>query len=57
MSKKEIKLPEGLDADTAFDVLREYATTEEAQIIPSDRLDALESEITEAKEAFAAVLA
>lgn len=57
MSKKEIKLPDGLDADTAFDVLRDYATTDDAQIIPSGRLDALESEITEAKEAFAAILA
>lgn len=57
MSKKEFRLPEGLDVETATDVLREFATTGEAQIVSSDRLDALQNEIAEAKEAFAAVLA
>jgi len=57
MSNKEIRLPEGLDVETATDVLREFATTDEAQIVSSDRLDALQNEIAEAKEAFAAVLA
>lgn len=57
MSENEIRLPEGLDVETATDVLREFATTDGAQIVSSDRLDALEEEITEATEAFAAVLA
>lgn len=57
MSDNEIKLPEGLDVDTARDVLREFARTEEAQIVAEETLDALREEISEAKEAFAAVLA
>jgi len=57
MSDKEIRLPEGLDVDTATDVLREYATTDDAQIINEDTLADLREEIAEAKEAFAAVLA
>ena len=57
MSNNEIKLPGSLDADAARDVLREFASTDDATIVSSDRIDALESEITEAKEAFAAVLA
>jgi hypothetical protein len=57
MSNNEIRLPEGLDVETATDVLREFARTDEAQIVSGDELDALKAEITEAKEAFAAVLA
>jgi hypothetical protein len=57
MSDNEIKLPEGLDVETARDVLREFARTEEAQIVAEETLQSLREEISEAKEAFAAVLA
>lgn len=57
MSDNTIELPEGLDVGTARDVLREFGQTDDAQVISSDRIDSLESEINEAKEAFAAVLA
>lgn len=57
MTDKEIRLPDGLDVETATDVLREYARHEEAQIVESDMLQSLRDEITEAKETFAAVLA
>lgn len=56
MSDNKYKLPDGLDAETAKDVLRQFSSTEEAQVISKNRLDSLESEIKEAKEAFAAVL-
>lgn len=56
MTEKEIRLPDGIDVETAIDALREYAQTEDAQIISSGKIDSLESEIKEAKEAFAAVL-
>jgi len=57
MDGTQIRLPEGLDADTAADVLREYARTDDAQIVDHDTLSKLREEITEAKEAFAAVIA
>lgn len=57
MSEHKIRLPEGLDAETAADVLREYAGTDEAQIVSDDTLSSLREEITEAQAAFAAVLA
>jgi hypothetical protein len=57
MSDNKIRLPEGLDVETATDILREFGQTDDAQIVSSGRLDALKDEIAEAKEAFAAVLA
>lgn len=57
MTDKEIRLPEGLDAETAADVLREFDSTDDAQIINQETLESLREEITAAKEAFAAVLA
>jgi len=57
MSNKEIRLPEGMDADQAVDVLREYANEDDAQIVNSDTLESLKSEVQSAKEAFAALLA
>lgn len=56
-NQQQIKLPEGLDVETARDVLREFGTTDDATIISEDALDALREEIQEAKDAFAAVLA
>jgi len=53
----EIHLPDGMDAETARDVLREYATEDEAQIVDNDTLENLKEEVASAKEAFAAVLA
>jgi len=53
---EEINLPEDMTADEARDVLREYGSTDDAQIINEDTLSTLREEISEAKEAFAAVL-
>lgn len=55
-NNNEIRLPDGLDIETATDVLREFASTDDATIVSSDELDALQAEISEAKDAFAAVL-
>lgn len=52
-----IELPEGMDVGTARDVLREFGTTEDAQVVSEDTLESLRDEISEAKEAFAALLA
>lgn len=57
MSDHTVQLPEGMTADDARDVLREYARTDDAQITDNDTLAALREEVKEAKEAFAAVLA
>lgn len=57
MSAHEIRLPDGLDAEEAADVLREFGSTDDAQIVSGSRLDSLETQISEAKEAFATVLA
>lgn len=54
---KEIQLPESLDAEQAADVLRAYAKLDEPEMVESETLSALKNEITEAKEAFAAVIA
>lgn len=43
----EITLPDGLGADEAADVLREYATTDDAQIVSADTLSAKEDAIDE----------
>jgi len=57
MSDNKIRLPEGLDVETATDILREFGQTDDAQIVAEDTLSDLRDEITDAKEAFAAVLA
>lgn len=58
MTEKEIRLPDGLDVETATDVLREFSRIDgDAQIVNSDTLSGLKDEINAAKEAFAAVLA
>ena len=57
MSNKEIRLPDGLDVETATDVLGEYARTDDAQIVDKDTLEGFKEELKAAKEAFAAVLA
>ena len=57
MSNNQITLPDGLDVETATDVLREFARTDDAQIIENETLENLRAEIKDAKEAFAAVLA
>jgi len=57
MSDNKIRLPEGLDVETATDILREFGQTDDAQIVAEDTLSDLRDEIKEAKEAFAAVLA
>jgi len=47
MAEDTIELPDGLDLDTAKDVLREFATTDEAQIVSSDVLEAKDEKIDE----------
>jgi len=42
-----IELPNGLDLDTAKDVLREFATTDDAQIVSADTLSAKDEKIDE----------
>lgn len=54
---KEIQLPGDLDADTAYEILQDYASTDDAQIVTNSRIETLENAVSEAKEAFAAVLA
>lgn len=57
MSEHEIKLPEGMEADEAADVLREYGAAEDAQIVETTKLDSLKGEIEEFKQVFAELLA
>jgi hypothetical protein len=47
MSEKTLELPEGMTADAAIDVLREYHTTEEAQIVSADTLSAKDEQLEE----------
>lgn len=47
MSEEEIELPEGMDLATAKDVLMEYGTTEEPQIVSADVLEAKDNQIDE----------
>jgi hypothetical protein len=47
MSEKTLELPEGMTADKAIDVLREFHTTEEAQIISADTLSAKDEKLEE----------
>lgn len=56
MSEHEIKLPEGMEADEAADVLREYGAVEDAKIVETTKLDSLKGEIEEFKQVFAELL-
>jgi len=47
MAEDTIELPDGLDLGTAKDVLREFATTDEAQIVSADTLSQKENKIDE----------
>lgn len=47
MSEKTLELPEGMTADAAIDVLREFHTTEEAQIVSADTLSAKDEQLEE----------
>jgi len=47
MSEDTIELPDGMDLGTAKDVLREFATTDEAQIVSADTLSAKDEQIDE----------
>lgn len=47
MSEKTLELPEGMTADAAIDVLREFHTTEEAQIVSADTLSAKDEKLEE----------
>lgn len=57
MSDNKITLPDGLDVETATDVLREYANVDEAQIVATDTLESLRNELDEFKSIFAEVAA
>jgi len=52
MSEKTLELPEGMTADTAIDVLREYHTTDDAQIISNDTLAAKDDQLDEFADVF-----
>lgn len=56
MSETEIELPEGMTADEAVDVLREYGTTEEPAIVTTNKIDSLKESIDEVKAVFASAL-
>jgi len=47
MSDKTLELPEGMTADAAIEVLREYHTTDEAQIVSADTLSAKDDKLEE----------
>jgi hypothetical protein len=49
---KTLELPEGMTADTAADVLGEFHTTDDAQIVSADTIDNLESTVNELSEVF-----
>lgn len=57
MSENHLRLPDGLDLETAESVLREYAQTDDAQIVSEGTVDALETEVQEFKAVFAELLA
>lgn len=47
MSEKTLELPEGMTADDAIDVLREYHKTDDAQIVTADTLAAKDEKLDE----------
>lgn len=53
---KKLELPEGMAVDDAADVLGEFHTTDDAQIVSADRMDALESKVDELADVFRAAL-
>jgi aryl carrier-like protein len=54
--EKTLELPEGMAVEDAADVLGEYHTTDDAQIISEERLDGLESKVDELADVFRAAL-
>lgn len=52
----ELKLPDGIDLETARSVLQDYAQTDDAKIVSEGTVDALQDEIDEFKQVFAEVL-
>lgn len=53
---KTLELPEGMAVDDAADVLGEYHTTDEAQIVSADTLSNLEDKVDELADVFRAAL-
>jgi hypothetical protein len=53
---KKLELPEGMAVDDAADVLGEFHTTEDAQIVSAERIDGLESKVDELADVFRAAL-
>lgn len=56
MTEKQLELPEGMTVNEAADVLGEYHTTDEAQIVSADTLNDLEETVDELAEVFRAAL-
>lgn len=56
MSKEKLELPEGMAVEDAADVLGEYHTKDDAQIVSAERLDGLESKVDELADVFRAAL-
>jgi len=56
MSDTKLELPEGMTADDAADVLGEYHTTEDAQIVSADTLGDLEDTVEELAGVFRSAL-
>jgi len=56
MSDKTLELPKDMTVETASDVLGEYHTTDDAQIVSADTLSSLENRVDELAEVFRAAL-
>jgi len=56
MSDKTLELPEGMTAETAADVLGEFHTTDDAQIVSSDALESKDNIIDELAGVFRGAL-
>lgn len=56
MSKEKLELPEGMAVEDAADVLGEFHTTDDAQIVSEARIDGLESKVDELADVFRAAL-
>lgn len=57
MSKPEITVPEGMTAEEAADVIREYGSTDNPRIVSLGGVESLRENIDEVKEIFAEILA
>jgi aryl carrier-like protein len=53
---KKLELPEGMAVEDAADVLGEFHTTDDAQIVSEERIDGLESKVDELADVFRAAL-